>query len=151
MINLVNGVLDKYNIIPRFFSKKSWDFYSIREVLALLMTTCWFLPANLTYFWRNINTSSIFYFSKSTSINTTQWSMGHSGDDVFHRRLQKIKTNWQNQLKSLVYLIVLYRIRHKQIDATLVQYPSDKIPYISCCTTESNKVDVISRTRISQY
>ena len=34
------------------------------------MTTCWVLRSRLIYFWRNMNISSIFYFSKSTSINT---------------------------------------------------------------------------------
>ena len=27
----VKGALDKFNIIPNFFSKKSWDFYTIRN------------------------------------------------------------------------------------------------------------------------
>ena len=34
------------------------------------MNACWVLLFKLVYFWRNMNISSIFYFSKSTSINT---------------------------------------------------------------------------------
>ena len=28
----IKGALDKYNIIPKLFQKKSWDFYTIRSV-----------------------------------------------------------------------------------------------------------------------
>ena len=28
----IKGAVDKYNIIPPTFSKKSWDFYAIRSV-----------------------------------------------------------------------------------------------------------------------
>ena len=28
----LKGALDKYNIIPKLFSKTSWDFYTIRSV-----------------------------------------------------------------------------------------------------------------------
>ena len=31
-ILLLKGALDKFNIIPNFFPKKSWDFYTIRSV-----------------------------------------------------------------------------------------------------------------------
>ena len=51
--------------------------------------------------------------------NWRQCPMGHSGDDVVHKMSHKMKTHWQNQLKSLllVYFKVLYRIRNKKIDA----------------------------------
>ena len=39
------------------------------------MTVCWVLCSRLTYFLRNMNISSIFYFSKSTSINTQNSSL----------------------------------------------------------------------------
>ena len=29
---MLKGALDKYNIIPKLFSKKSWDFYTIRSI-----------------------------------------------------------------------------------------------------------------------
>ena len=70
-----NGALDKYNIIPKLFPKKGWDFYISLEVLAWVMTACRVLSSRLTYFWRNMNISSIFYFSKSTSINTQYSSL----------------------------------------------------------------------------
>ena len=63
------GVLDKYNIIPNFSPKKVGIFISLK-VLAWLMTACWVSRSRFTYFWRNMNISMTFYFSKSTSINT---------------------------------------------------------------------------------
>ena len=65
----LKGALDKYNIIPQLFPKRVGIFIPL-EVLAWVMTACWVLCSRLTYFWRNMNISSIFYFSKSTSINT---------------------------------------------------------------------------------
>ena len=44
-------------------------------MLAWVLTVCWVLRSRLTYFWRNMNISSIFYFSKSTSINTQYSSL----------------------------------------------------------------------------
>ena len=94
--------LDKYNIIPKAFPKKARIFIPI-EVLAWVMTTCWVLRSWLTYFWRNKIISSIFYFSKSTSINrswyTIPWPMGHYEDEVVHKIPFEIKMQWQNQLK----------------------------------------------------
>ena len=58
------------------FSPKSWDFCTIRSVGIdndyILSFTFY---SRLTYFWRNMNISSIFYFSKSTSINTQYSSL----------------------------------------------------------------------------
>ena len=65
----IREALDKCNIIPNFFQKKVEIFIPL-EVLAWIMTACWVLCSRLIYFWRNRNISSIFYFSKSTSINT---------------------------------------------------------------------------------
>ena len=39
-------------------------------MLVWVKTACRVLRSRLTYFWRNMNISCIFYFSKSTSINT---------------------------------------------------------------------------------
>ena len=63
------GALDKYNIIPNFFTKKLRFFIPL-EMLAYVLSPCWVLSSWLTWSWRNLNLSSIFYFSKSTSINT---------------------------------------------------------------------------------
>ena len=51
--------------------------------------------------------------------------MGHSEDDAVHKIAHKMKTHWQNQLKTLVfaYFKFHYRIRYKQIDVILVQCP----------------------------
>ena len=70
----IKGALDKYNIIPQLFSKKVEIFIPL-EVLAWVMTECWVLHSKLTYFWRNMNVSIIFYFPKSTSINTQYSSL----------------------------------------------------------------------------
>ena len=44
--------------------------------------------------------------------------MGHSGDDVNHKKPHKMKTRWPNQLKISVsvYFQVFYRTRYKKID-----------------------------------
>ena len=54
---------------PTFFPKTVGIFIPL-DVLAWVKTTCQVLHSRLTYFWRNMNISNIFYFSKSTSINT---------------------------------------------------------------------------------
>ena len=71
---LLKRALDKYNIILQRFPKKIGIFIPL-EVLAWVMTACWVLLSRLAYFWRNMNISSIFYFSKSTSINTQYSSL----------------------------------------------------------------------------
>ena len=68
------GALDKCNIIPNFFQKKVEIFIPL-EGLGWVMTARWVLCSRLVYFWRNMNISSIFYFSKSTSINTQYSSL----------------------------------------------------------------------------
>ena len=70
--SLIKRALDKYNIIPNFFKEKERERASFKplEVLALVMTACWFFSSSLTYFWRNSNSSSTFYFSKLTTIDT---------------------------------------------------------------------------------
>ena len=73
-ITIIKGALDKYSIIPQLFQKKVGIFVSL-EVLAWVMTAYWVSHSRLTYFWSNMNISSIFYFSKSTSINTQYSSL----------------------------------------------------------------------------
>ena len=70
---IFKGHLDKYIIPLLFLSKKVGIFMSL-EVLAWV-TVCWVLHSRLTLNWLidqywNINISSTFYFSKSTSITT---------------------------------------------------------------------------------
>ena len=64
----------KYNTIPQLFPLKVGIFIPL-EVLAWVMTACWALRSRLIYFWRNMNMFSIFYFSKSTSVNTQHSSL----------------------------------------------------------------------------
>ena len=47
--------------------------------------------------------------------------MGHSGDDVNHKKPHKMKTHWPIQLKLsvLVYFKVLYRTRYKNMNVIL--------------------------------
>ena len=68
------GAMDKFNIIPELFPKKVGIFVPL-EVLAWVMTACQVLHSRLTYFWRNMNISSIFSISNSTSINTQYSSL----------------------------------------------------------------------------
>ena len=68
-LQFLKGALDKFNIIPNFFPKKVGIFIPL-GVLAWVKTACPVLRSRLTYFRRNMNISSISYFSKSTSINT---------------------------------------------------------------------------------
>ena len=70
----VKRALDKYNIILQLSPKKD-EIFILLEVLACVMTACWILHSSLIYFWRNMHISSIFYFSKSTSINTQYSSL----------------------------------------------------------------------------
>ena len=51
---------------PNFFKKKKKKngIFIPSEVLAWVMTACWVLHPRLTYFWRDMNISSIFYFIK---------------------------------------------------------------------------------------
>ena len=59
---------------PTFFQKKVGIFIPLK-VMAWVKTACRVLRSRLTYFWRNMNISSSFYFSKSTSINTQYSSL----------------------------------------------------------------------------
>ena len=70
----LKGALDNYNIIPNIFWK-SWDFYIIRSAGMAKDCIAEFYILYLTYFWRNMNISCIFSFSKSTSINTQYRSL----------------------------------------------------------------------------
>ena len=56
---------------PNFFQKQLGFLY----MLAWVMTACWVPHYTSTHFWRNMNISSILYFSKSTSINTQYSSL----------------------------------------------------------------------------
>ena len=75
---------------PDFFQKVG--IFIPLEVLAWVMTACWVLPSRLIYFWRNMNISSIFYFSKSTSINTQYSSLW---DTLKMMLFTKYLTKWK--------------------------------------------------------
>ena len=65
-------------------------------MLAWVMTACWVFHFTLIYFWRNINISGIFYFSKSTSRNTQYSSLWHTLQMMlFTKYLIKWKTHSQ--------------------------------------------------------
>ena len=72
----LKGTLDKSSsaLSPQLFPKKVEIFIPL-EMLAWVMIACWVSHYRLTYFWRNMIISSIFYFSKSTSINTQYSSL----------------------------------------------------------------------------
>ena len=87
-----------------------------KEVLAKVMTASLVLHSSSTYFLRNIAICSNFYFFEvDLKKYTIQWPMGHSGDDVNHKRLNKMKTHWQNRLKFLVLVYkVFFKTRSKK-------------------------------------
>ena len=65
----------RYNIISQLPPSPQNRIFVPLEVLAWVTTAYWVLHSRLISFWRNMNTSSIFYFSKSTSINTQNSSL----------------------------------------------------------------------------
>ena len=73
ILDLIEGALDKYSILPQLFPKKVGIFTPL-EVMAWVKTACRVLLSRLIYFW-NLNMFSIFYFSKSTSINAQHSSL----------------------------------------------------------------------------
>ena len=105
----IKGALDKFNIIPQLFPKKKVGIFIPLELLAWVMTACRVLRSRLTYFWRYMNISSIFYFSKSTSINTQYSSLW---DTLKMMLFTKYLIKWK----------LISRIS-KKIDARLVQCP----------------------------
>ena len=97
----LKGALDKFNIIPTF-SRKVGIFIPL-EVLAWVMTACRVLRSRLTYFWRYMNISSIFYFSKSTSINTQYSSLW---DTLKMMLFTKYLIKWKRSLASRLLVIL---------------------------------------------
>ena len=89
--SLIKGTMDKFNIIPQLFPKKVGIFIPL-AVLAWVMTACRVLCSRLIYFWRNTNIYSIFYFSKSTLINTQYGSLW---DTLRMMLLTKYLLEWQ--------------------------------------------------------
>ena len=119
----IKGALDKFNIIPQLFSKKVGIVIPL-EVLIWVMTACWVLLSRLIYFRRNMNICSIFYFSKSTSINTQYSSLWNTLKMMlFTKYLIKWKRIGRFSWKFWYWynIIILYRIRYKKIDVILVQ------------------------------
>ena len=108
----IKGALNKNNTIPDFFFQKSWDFYTIRSV-GMAMTACWFLPSSSTYYWRNVNISSMFYFSKSTLINTKHSGIWYTlGMKLFTKYLIKWICIGRISWKVWYWFLVYCRIRH---------------------------------------
>ena len=109
IVTMIKRALDKYNIILQL-SPKRVEIFILSEVLAWVMTACWILHSSLIYFWRHMHISSIFYFSKSTSINTQTVAYGTlSRWCCLVSKYFKMKMLWQNQLKIAVGLSVLFK------------------------------------------
>ena len=124
----LKGALDKYNIILQLFPAKGGIFISL-EVWAWVMIACWVWRSRLIYFRRNMNISSILYFSKSTSINAQYSSLWDTLQIMLFTKYLKMKMHWQNQLKIAVLVSFknFFGIRYKKIDVTLVQCPCKHI------------------------
>ena len=79
------------------------------------MTACWVLCSRLTYFWRNMNISSIFYFSKSTLINTQNSGLWDTRKMMLFRKcLVKWKGIGRISWKCWYLFKILDRIRYKK-------------------------------------
>ena len=106
IVTMIKRALDKYNFILQL-SPKRIEIFILLEVLAWAMTACWILHSSLIYFWRNMHISSIFYFSKSTSINTQYSSLWDTLKMMLFsiKILNKMKMFWQNQLKISVSVL----------------------------------------------
>ena len=119
----LKGALDKYNIIPQLFPKKAGIFIPL-EVLTWVMTAYWVLHSRLIYFLRNMNISSIFYFPKSTSINTQYSSLW---DTLKMLLLTKYLIKWKciGRISWKFWywfnFKIVYGINIKKIDVILVQ------------------------------
>ena len=77
MCRILKGHWTSITSSPTFFLK-SWDFYTISSVgmgKDWMLSFTFYKKCRLIYFWRNMNISSMFYFSKSTSINTQYSSL----------------------------------------------------------------------------
>ena len=108
IVTMIKRALDKYENIILQLSPKRVKIFVLLEVLAWVMTACWILHSSLIYFWRNMHISSIFYFSKSTSINTqysSQWDTLKMMLFSIYKILNKMKMLWQNQLKISVSVL----------------------------------------------
>ena len=88
---------------PNFFQNSS-DFYTIRRIYlyeCMLIFTCKFNSVtNIRIFL-----SSAILKSRLQKI-LTQWPMGHSGDDVYHKKPHKMKMHWPNQPKILLHKLL---------------------------------------------
>ena len=131
IVTMIKRALDKYNIILQL-SPKRVEIFILLEVLACVMTACWILHSSLIYFWRNImHISSIFYFSKSTSINTqysSLWDTLNWCCLVFTKYLIKWKCfgriSWKFQYRFYSKLSI-----EVEIGVILVQCPFKRTQY----------------------
>ena len=119
--------MDKFNIIPKLFPKKVGTFIPL-EMLEWVMTACWVLPSRFTYFWRNLNISGIFYFSKSTSINTYYSSLWDTLKMMlFTKNLIKWKRigeiSWKFRYWFNLSSSIELDIKRYNVDVILVQCP----------------------------
>ena len=108
--------------LPRIFFRRVESFKP-SKLLALVMIALWFIPSRFTYFWRNMNISSFFCFSKSISMNTQHRGLWDTLKIMLFRN-DLIKWNpcigrisWK-----IWYWFILFRfrIRHKKIDAIIL-------------------------------
>ena len=107
---LIKEALDNFSLIPIFFFKKSWDFYTFRRIYLCNKCMC-ILTCNPQFSYKDMRIflSSAILKSRLQKI-LIQWSMGHSGDDVNHKKPQKMKTHWPNQLKISVLVFLKFSI-----------------------------------------
>ena len=116
---------------PKFFKKVG--IFIPMEVLAWVLTACWVLRSRLTYFWWNMNISSVFYFSKSSSINTQYSCLWDTMKMMlFTKYLKKTnkqtkqnKTKQKQSVKSAEIVVFVHLKSSIELDI------KDKIIYLS--------------------
>ena len=120
---LFKGALDKYDFIPLTFSKKKKKIFIPLQVLAIIMTAYWFLPSSLTYFWRNVDILQHFLFSKvNFDKYTTPCGVWNTLAMISFTKDLKNKNTLAKSAEKFG-ISYNFRIRHKKIDARLVQCP----------------------------
>ena len=75
--------------------------------------------------WTSMTSSPCPNFFQKNTQHSSLWDTTYCEDDAVHKIPHKMDKYWQNQLKIsvLVSYKILYRIRYKMINITLVQCP----------------------------
>ena len=99
---------------------------------------CWVLSSRLIYFWRNVKISSIFYFSKSTSINTQYSSLWHTLEMIlFTKYLIKWKRIGGISWKPITF----HQCQKKKNDLAISRFTWEETSESNCIRPVNIKLD----------